>query len=138
MTFSIPQMGQDSAYERFLGATVGEDISGAEVSVLSMLARLGLDPWSEASDLDKMPNDHARKRLEALLSRFKDVPTLGSDRGKMVSALLEVLPRKKVSAKRTGQWEPMKRPELVIGAPIYWIIAAVLLLGWFINLAQGQ
>ena len=37
--------------DRFLYAFVGVDRGGSEVTVVSTLARLGLDPWKEASDL---------------------------------------------------------------------------------------
>jgi hypothetical protein len=36
----------DPAFERFLYASVGEDWAGRTVSVLSVLARLNLDPWA--------------------------------------------------------------------------------------------
>ena len=93
MTFSMKEMGQDPAYERFLGATVGEDKRETNVTVLSMLARLDIDPWLEAAKLSAMSGGSARKRLDALIARFTDVQTPASGRGKMVSDLLNMLPR---------------------------------------------
>ncbi|KIN71905.1 hypothetical protein [Sulfitobacter guttiformis] len=93
MAFSIKEMGQDPVYERFLGATVGEDSRETNVSVLSMLARLDIDPWLEAAKLAEMSGGAARKRLDALIARFTDVQTPASGRGKVVSNLLDLLPK---------------------------------------------
>ena len=52
---ALPQLGQDPKYEPFLYAPVGDDRRGATVTVLSMLARLGVDPWGEAAGLASLP-----------------------------------------------------------------------------------
>jgi hypothetical protein len=93
MAISIAEFSQDPVYAPFLGAAIGEDQSGASVSVLSMLARLDIDPWIEATDLAHMRDAPARQRLEALLTRFTDVPILVSDQGRVASALLALLRR---------------------------------------------
>lgn len=86
MADSKMHVSRDPTFERFPGATVGEDGRGTNVTVLSMLARLGVDPWDEASDLAAMPQDPARQRPEALMARFKEAPPsfrtgAGSSRG---------------------------------------------------------
>lgn len=50
-------------FERFLYASVGEDRNGHVVTVLSTLARLGLDPWKETAHLVALGRDAARDRL---------------------------------------------------------------------------
>lgn len=80
-------------FERFLYAAVGEDRNGLVVTVLSTLARLGLDPWSETADLVTLGRDAARLRLELLLSKFRDVPALGKDHGKVAHELSLLLPK---------------------------------------------
>lgn len=79
-------------FERFLYASVGEDRNGYVVTVLSTLARLGLDPWIETSNLVTLGRDAARARLETLLARFRDVPTLASDHGRVARDLSQLLP----------------------------------------------
>lgn len=138
MTLTMDQMGQDPAFERFLRATVGEDVNGINVTVLSMLSRLEVDPWTEASDLAAMPDGFARKRLDTLMTRFKDVPTLGRDQGKVISALLDLLPRNKVAGNPNTPDVAARLPALAMGVPFYWYIIASLILGWIIYLAQGQ
>ena len=89
----------ETPFDGFLYAAVGEDRGGNTVSVLSTLARLGLDPWDEAADLADLPRADARTRLERLLARFDDVPALRQDQGTIISRLIELLPR---SASRPG------------------------------------
>lgn len=79
-------------FERFLYATVGEDRNGSVVTVLSTLARLGLDPWNETAELVTLGRDAAGTRLGILLSRFRDVPALGSTHGRVARELSLLLP----------------------------------------------
>jgi hypothetical protein len=79
-------------FERFLYASVGEDRNGYAVTVLSTLARLGLDPWNETAELVTLGRDAAGARLGLLLSRFRDVPALGSDHGAVARNLSLLLP----------------------------------------------
>ena len=79
-------------FERFLYASVGEDRNGYVVTVLSTLARLGLDPWKETAELVALGRDAAGSRLGKLLARFADVPALESDHGRVAGALSQLLP----------------------------------------------
>lgn len=79
-------------FEPFLYASVGEDRNGYFVTVLSALARLGLDPWAETADLARLGHEAARTRLGTLLERFRDVPTLATDHGKVARDLSQLLP----------------------------------------------
>jgi hypothetical protein len=76
--------------DRFLHASVGEDRNGNPVTVLSTFARLGLDPWEEASDLSRLTQQDARLRLGGRLARFRDVAA--SESGATVQRLLDLLP----------------------------------------------
>ncbi|MCB1418694.1 MAG: hypothetical protein KDJ74_06715 [Notoacmeibacter sp.] len=79
-------------FDRFLHASVGEDRNGYSVTVLSTLARLGLDPWNETAELVSLGHVGARERLGKLLARFRDVPALASDHGRIARDLSELLP----------------------------------------------
>ena len=138
MAMSMTQLGQDPAFERFLEAPVGEDRTGTSVSVLSMLARLNVDPWIEASDLAKMQETPARQRLVALLARFEDAPTLLSDQGRVASGLLAFLPNRAKNTGPSGNGSATHSLKLPTGVLVYWIIAAALFLGWIWTLAQGN
>lgn len=82
-------------FERFLYATVGEDRNGYAVTVLSTLARLGLDPWDETAELVALGREAAGTRLGLLLSKFRDVPTLGSAHRRIAQELTLLLPESK-------------------------------------------
>lgn len=89
-------------FERFLYARVGEDRNGYDVTVLSALARLDLDPWRETTNLVALEQDLRHERLEKLLSVFREVPALGSDAGKVARELCLLLPES--PSTRTGMW----------------------------------
>ncbi|MBU3001706.1 hypothetical protein KO491_17840 [Roseovarius nubinhibens] len=84
-------------FDRFLYASVGKDRNGHAVTVLSTLARLDLDPWNETAELVKLGRDGARTRLGELLARFRDVPALANDHGKVALNLSQLLPEKQKS-----------------------------------------
>jgi hypothetical protein len=86
--------------DRFLHADVGEDRKGNPVTVLSTFARLGLDPWEEASELSKLTRENARLRLCALLERFRDVAISGDGFGATTQRLIDLLPQSTVHAER--------------------------------------
>ncbi len=138
MVLSMTHLSHDLAFDGFLSAGVGEDRRGAEVTFLSMLARLGVDPWIEASELAVMSEVPASKRLDALIAQFKDVPALFSDRGNVTLELLALLPRKRLSANTTSQVGADRSHVPIFNVPIYWIIAAIWFFGWISNLAMGQ
>ncbi|MDX2485560.1 MAG: hypothetical protein QNK42_18090 [Pseudodonghicola sp.] len=138
MAYAPKQLGQDRKYEPFLSAPVGEDRRGTSVTVLSMLARLGVDPWGEASDLAKLPEAAARQRLEELLERFNGVSTPVPDRSRIVLKLLAFLPKPVTSVRSSSDGASAKLVFPSLGSPFYWIVAAAMILGWVALLAQGQ
>lgn len=91
-------------FDRFLHASVGEDRNGCAVTVLSTLARLGLDPWKETAELVTLGRDGARARMGLLLARFQDVPALANDHGRAARDLCQLLPegRKSDSLRRAA------------------------------------
>ena len=99
-------------FDRFLHATVGEDRNGYAVTVLSTLARLGLDPWKETAELVTLGRDAARARLGTLLARFRDVPALASDHGRIARDLSQLLPEGRTpgSPKRAASTAGAGRP----------------------------
>lgn len=54
--------------DRFLHATIGTEHNGMDLSVLSVLARLGKDPWTEAARLAGLPRAAAADSLAATIS----------------------------------------------------------------------
>lgn len=137
MAQSLEGFTQDPLYEQFLGASVGEDSRGFNVSVLSMLARLDLDPWEEAADLASLADGPVRQRLEALLAQFSDVPLAGATRAETVTRLLSFLPARKRGAAGPAQGGGTNIPMPAMGLQLFWIVVTVLALGYFGAMAQG-
>jgi hypothetical protein len=57
-----------SDFNKFLFATVGDEIDGMPLSVISALARLGLDPREEAGRLSSLSNQEAVEQLARLIA----------------------------------------------------------------------
>lgn len=113
-------------FGRFLYAPVGEDRNGYVVTVLSAFARLGLDPWNETAELAELGRDAGRARLALLLSRFLDVPALGSDHRKVARDLCLLLPESPSTRKlaQAGAKIAMGRP---MSSGAFWTILAIAL-----------
>ena len=67
MKNSATIMSARSEFDAFLFAHIGEEKNGMLLSVLSALARLDLDPWREAAELARTPQQTARQRLTSLI-----------------------------------------------------------------------
>lgn len=112
-------------FERFLYASVGEDRNGSVVTVLSTLARLGLDPWNETEELVTLGRVAARSRLDTLLARFRDVPALASDHGTVAQDLSQLLPETQtpVGLKRTASTVAQRRPGTI---GVIWAVLTII------------
>ncbi len=82
-----------SEFDKFLFAPVGEDENGLTLSVVSLLARMNLDPWQEAGDLAALPADAAARRLTISLNTLTDPLLRRAITETMVLRLLSLLPR---------------------------------------------
>jgi hypothetical protein len=112
-------------FERFLYASVGEDRNGYVVTVLSAFARLGLDPWAETADLAALGRDAARSRLGKLLARFRDVPALACDHGRVARDLSQLLPecRSPDAVKRAASSVAAGHPGM---SGVIWTVLAII------------
>lgn len=88
-------------YDRFLFAEVGEDSTGAPVTVLSALARLDLEPWTEACELSRLARSAAQVRLAAHLEAITDVPALALANGARATKLVALLPKRTPTMNRS-------------------------------------
>jgi len=76
----------------FLFASVGEEIAGIPLSVLSALAQLDLDPRDEAARLSNLTREAAASQLGRLFARLPDRPWTSSEIRRIASTLVELLP----------------------------------------------
>src|SRR5271170_7527939 len=80
-----------SEFDAFLFAPIGEDRNGLPLSVVSLLARMDLDPWQEAAGLAGLPTQAAAHKLAGLLAAL---PLLKpSDPQTLATRLIALLPR---------------------------------------------
>jgi hypothetical protein len=88
----VPKSSLGSEFDHFLFAPLGEDHNGLPVSVVSLFARMDLDPWQEAGNLAALSSDAAARRLSASLDTLTD-PTLrpANPQGRVLR-LLALLP----------------------------------------------
>jgi hypothetical protein len=78
-----------SAYDDFLYAPLGESTNGAPLTVLSVLARQNLDPWKEAAELSRMPQETAARRLISMITAS---PGQSSSPAAVADHLIALLP----------------------------------------------
>jgi hypothetical protein len=81
-----------SEFSDFLFAFVGEEKSGLQLTVLSALARLGLDPWGEAARLSELPKEAATHALAAAIATLPEGDWKVSDSRSIAVRLLNCLP----------------------------------------------
>jgi hypothetical protein len=62
---------RNTGLEPFLFAEVGEELNGSLLTVLSLLARLGYDPWAEAARLVDLPKAAV---IDALMRGIAQMP----------------------------------------------------------------
>src|SRR5471030_962988 len=92
-TKSVAEMTH-SAFDAFLFAPIGDDRKdGMMLSVLSALARQGVDPWQEAARLAVLPGKTATQRLASMIAALPETPSAHPDPGMIAARLIALLPR---------------------------------------------
>jgi len=79
-------------FDPFLFASVGEEIDGVPLSVLSALTRLDLDPRDEAARLSHLTKEAAADQLARLIARLSDRSWTLSETRRIADRLIERLP----------------------------------------------
>jgi hypothetical protein len=108
----------------FLYAQMGEEESGAPLSVLSALTRLGADPWAEGARLSGLPPDVAARALVPMIAMFPKEKRGSSEVLALAERLARLLPQRPdpvTGGLATGDRGPVRRPGL-------WIISVGLFL----------
>jgi len=115
-----------SEFNEFLFASVGVEKSGIELTVLSALTRLGVDPWGEAARLSDLPTEAAARALAAAIAALPEGEWKGSDSWAIAARLVDRLPGRGSSATRSAQAESSTDKKRKSAAAI-WLISAILL-----------
>lgn len=80
-------------FAAFLFAQIGEEQNGMPLSVVSALARFGVDPWREAARLAGLPSKAAVDALAAMIPRISAGQDPGTDTRKIAARLVQLLPK---------------------------------------------
>jgi hypothetical protein len=83
---------KNSGLEPFLFAEVGAEHNGSRLTVLSLLARLGLDPWAEAARWVTLPKGAAIASLAGAIARMPLVPPALAEANATATRLIRLLP----------------------------------------------
>src|SRR2546423_692767 len=86
-------------FDTFLFASVGDEVDGVPLSVLSALSRLGLDPRDEAARLSRLTKETAAEQLATLIARLSDQRWTLSEARRIAGGLIERLPPATAAAK---------------------------------------
>jgi hypothetical protein len=84
-------LSRATEFDAFLFAPIGEKKNGMLLSV-SALARLDRDPWREAAELARMPNETAKQRLTSLIEALPNRLWSGPEPGTSSARLIALLP----------------------------------------------
>jgi hypothetical protein len=87
--------------DSFLFASVGEEVGGIPLSVLSALAQLGLDPRNEAARLSNLTSEAAASQLGRLFARLPNRSWTSSEIRGIASTLVELLPAAQSGGKKS-------------------------------------
>ncbi len=79
-------------FDAFLFASVGEEVDGVPLSVLSALSRLDLDPREEAVRLAHLTREAAADQLARMIARLYDRRWSVSEALRIARGLVERLP----------------------------------------------
>ena len=86
--FALKNAGLDS----FLCAEVGTELNGSNLTILSVLARLGCDPWAEAASWCTLPRATTIDRLTQSIAQMPLCPQALLDARATASRLILLLP----------------------------------------------
>lgn len=109
-----------SQFNAFLFALVGEEKSGVQLTVLSALARLGLDPWEEAERLSTLSEEAATSALTARLAGLPNGSWKAADSQSIALQLVGYLP-KRSSSQPSSQGGSLEAPK---SSPGVWSLLA--------------
>lgn len=114
-----------SEFNDFLYAPIGVERNEMQLSVLSALARLNLDPWGEAAELAELPRHAATQRLASLIARLPTGRWVLADCGVIADRLIELLPNRSSSRVPLAQ-KANALPEISRSATLKILVCAAL------------
>jgi len=92
---------KNSGLNEFLFAEVGNELNGSPLTLLSVLARLGQDPWVEAARLTRLPKATIIDCLANSISQMPLCPQALTEARTTAARLILLLPSQVLSPRRS-------------------------------------
>ncbi len=107
---------KNSGLEAFLLAEVGTEWNGSGLTILSLLARLGKDPWAEAASWSKMPPALRIDRLADSIGQMPLRPDALRDARVTAARLVQLLPGQSTPAAPPAHpfWSRIWQPLIIL------------------------
>lgn len=118
--FALKELGLND----FLFAEVGLEPNGSSLTILSLLARLGQDPWAEVERWTKLPESSIIDCLTNSMSRLPLAPESLIDARTTAVRLIRLLPAR-ARLGHTGESRTTNTSRLPRWAPLAMFFAAV-------------
>ena len=118
-------------FDEFLFAPIGVDASGMPLTLLSLLARLGIDPWEEAAELAHLSREPAMQRLASRLEAMPNGPASAADTVNIATRLIALLhrtPPRKAALPEVSQPQNAATPSKNVNVALYWLIGLIFVL----------
>jgi hypothetical protein len=117
-------------FNDFLFAAIGDEGTGTQLTVLSALTRLGVDPWSESARLSGLPKSRAAQALAPMIARLPkgswdpgEIPAIAA----RLVALLAVPGAASQPARPAVVGTRRRRFRTAVGVMVFILAASVLL-----------
>ncbi len=137
---------RNSNLNAFLYAEIGTELNGSTLTMLSVLARLGQDPWVEAARWARLPRATAVESLITVIDGIPLSPSAASDSRAAATRLVMLLPAPEWRPDLSTSALPAKTAARAFGASLgvtalpRWlpmvVLACALLLGIALNLVH--
>jgi hypothetical protein len=136
MTTSDAFAFKNSGLNAFLFAEVGTELNGSPLTILSVLARLGQDPWAEAAKWTKLPKAAMIDRLAQSISQMPLTPQAINEARTTASRLVLLLPSQ--AARPSPSEAPTANRTVVPKWVLVGICGAAVALGLAFTLMPGS
>lgn len=113
-----------SAFDDFLFGAIGQEHNGMTLSVISGLARLGVDPREEAARLASLPGPAAIDALARMIAAMAGGSWQPSEAPGIAARLVRLLPKPGVAAAEAQSRSSV--PPVIRRRPATWLIFVLL------------
>jgi len=138
MTRATPAAFLGREFDEFLFSPIGDNDGEMPLTVLSALARQGVDPWQEAANLAQLPRDDAARRLTSWIAALPDSLTAQRESGTIAARLMALLPGRTSATPQAPAPMAAKSPMVISRPVIAFIVFMAFLIGVQFIMSMNQ